>query len=222
MLSKRLVIIGIGMIAMILLLVLRRKRFQGATVWKMLLFGVMLTVAGVVGTMLMYFFESGEFGGISFFGAVFFVPIFMLPALCLKFSYKEILNLCAPLGGLMLAIMKVNCLISNCCFGKYLPSLGFQFPSQIVEMVAALLVMIVLLVIEVYCKDEHLYGWFLILYGASRFLLNGFRYGIKPFVGVLSNGHFWALISVIIGIVWIVCAKTRRKSDKKSDMSITG
>jgi len=205
--GKRIAVIAIGMLAMMVLLVLRRKKYPGASVWKMLVLGFLLTVTGVAGTMLMFFIESGYFGGTSFFGAVLLVPVLILPALLLRLSYKEILDLCAPAECLMLAIMKLDCLANDCCIGKYLPSLGFQFPSQIVEMIAGLIVMTALLLMETHKPKEHLYAWYLVLYGASRFLLNGFRYGIEPFVWILSNGHFWALISVLIGIIWIVCAK---------------
>ena len=204
---ERIGIIALGMVAMMIQMVLRRKKYQGAAIWKMILLGFLLTVTGVAGTMLMFFVESGRFGGTSFFGAVLFVPVLILPALLLRISYKDILNLCAPAECLMLAIMKFDCLASGCCIGKYLPSLKFQFPSQMVEMVFGLLVMVALLIIEVRRKDEHLYAWYLILYGSTRFLLNGFRYGLKPFVWILPNGHFWALVSVIIGIGWLVCVK---------------
>lgn len=203
---ERICIIAIGMVAMMLLMICRRKLYKGASLWKMLLLGFLLTVTGVAGTMLMYFIESGKFGGTSFFGAVLFVPVLILPALLMKLSYKAILNLCASSECLMLAIMKLDCLKNDCCIGKYLPSLGFQFPSQIVEMIAGLAVMTALLVIETRKRDTHLYAWYLLLYGVVRFLLNGFRYGLKPFVWILPNGHFWALLSVVIGALWLFAA----------------
>lgn len=207
MTPDRIAIIAGGMLAMMLQMVLRRKKFPGASIWKMLLLGFLLTITGVAGTMLMFFVESGRFGGTSFFGAVLLVPVLILPAMLMRLSYKDILNLCAPAECLMLAIMKIDCLTSGCCIGRYLPSLGFQFPSQIVEMFFGLLIMTVLLLVEVKRRDAHLYAWYLVLYGSTRFLLNGFRYGLKPFVWILPNGHFWALISVLIGLVWLLCVK---------------
>lgn len=213
--AERIGVIALGMVAMMVQMVLRRKRYRKAAIWKMIVLGFLLTVTGVAGTMLMFFVESGRFGGTSFFGAVLFVPILILPAMLLKLSYKDILNLSAPAECLMLAIMKFDCLANDCCIGKYIPSLKFQFPSQMVEMVFGLLVMVALLIIEVRRKDEHLYAWYLVLYGSTRFLLNGFRYGLKPFVWILPNGHFWALVSVFIGIIWLVCAK-KAKANRSS------
>lgn len=203
---ERIGIIAIGMVAMMLLMVARRKKYQNASIWKMMFLGFLLTVAGVAGTMLMFYIETGLFGGTSFFGAVLFVPVLILPALLLKLSYKDILNLCASSECLMLAIMKLDCLATDCCIGKYIPSMNFQFPSQIVEMIAGLLVMAALLLLEERKPGRHMYAWYLVLYGAVRFLLNGFRYGLEPFVWILPNGHFWALVSVLIGLLWLACA----------------
>lgn len=107
---ERIGIISLGMAAMMLMMVARRKRYERASIWKMLVLGFILTVTGVAGTMLMFYIESGRFGGTSFFGAPLFVPVLILPAMLMHLSYKDILNLSAPSECLMLAIMKLDCL----------------------------------------------------------------------------------------------------------------
>lgn len=200
---KRIGIIAIGMLAMMILMILRRKKYPNVPIWKMIVLGFLLTVAGVAGTMIMFFIENGSFGGTSFFGAILFVPLLITPAMLLRIPYRNILDLCAPSEALMLAVMKLDCLANGCCIGKYLPRLGFQFPSQIVEMIASLVVMIVLLWLEHRPKRTHLYAWYLLLYGASRFVLNWFRYGIKPWIWVLPNSIVWSIVSVLIGSFWL-------------------
>ena len=169
---EQLGIVSLGMVAMIVLMILRRRRYPEVALWKMVVLGVILTVAGVLGTMIMYFIETGKIGGTSFFGAILFVPILILPAMLLKLKYKTILNLSAASEAIMLAVMKLDCLAHDCCVGRYMPRLGFQFPSQIVEMVASLGVMLVLLQLERKDRGKHLYAWYLLLYGATRFVLN--------------------------------------------------
>ena len=142
--TQRVLIIGGGAVAMLILMLLRRKTFPQVQIWKYPLISILLTFAGVAGAMLMHFVESGHFGGTSFFGAILFVPVLMLPALLLRVPYGTLMALCAPAECLMLAFMKVDCLISDCCIGKYLPALDFQFPSQIVEMLTALVIMLIL------------------------------------------------------------------------------
>jgi len=208
MATERLLIIGAGGIAMMLLMLIRQKNeFPHVQKWKMVILSIALTVTGVLGTMIMFFIESGHFGGTSFYGAVLFVPILMIPAVLLKIPYRDILNLCAPAECLMLSIMKIDCLMSNCCYGRYIPAIHMVFPSQIVEGIAGLLIMGALLLIAFKKKNASLYPWYLIIYGAVRYCLNGYRFGLTPFMLGLSNGHFWSVVSVVIGLIWLISVK---------------
>ena len=215
MLSGRMAIIGLGAVAMFLSMLLRKKQFSKVAIWKMALLTVWLTITGVLGTMILAYIELGEFGGTSFYGAVFLVPILILPAMLMRITYKDILNLCAPAECAMLLVMRFDCLDKGCCFGRYLPALEFQFPSQIAEMVVAITIMITL--IQMHRKDRkvQLYPWYMILYGVCRFILQGFRYGgTDPWVLGLSQGHFWSLIAVMIGTVWLLLSRARKTAAK--------
>lgn len=210
--AQRIMIIELGTVSMFFLMLLRRKNYPQIKIWKLAVISVLLTISGVIGTMLMYFIETGSFGGTSFFGAILFVPIIIIPAILLKVSYGTLMDLCAPAESLMLAFMKVDCLISGCCIGKYLSKFNFQFPSQIVEMLTTILIMIALVKLEKNPKHKHtIYAWYLILYGITRFILNWFRYGVKPFVWILPAGNFWSLIAIAIGILWLMIVKIRTK-----------
>ena len=48
---------------------------------------VWLTITGVFGTMVLAYIEMGTFGGTSFYGAVFLVPVLMFPAMLMKLCY---------------------------------------------------------------------------------------------------------------------------------------
>ena len=152
MLSGRMAIIGLGAVAMFLSMLLRKKQFPQVAILKMVLLTLWLTITGVLGTMVLAYIEMGKFGGTSFYGAVFLVPILILPAMLMRITYKDILNLCAPAECAMLLVMRFDCLDKGCCFGRYLPALEFQFPSQIAEMVVAITVMITL--IQMHRKDR--------------------------------------------------------------------
>ena len=215
MLSGRMAIIGLGAVAMFLSMLLRKKHFPQVAIWKMVLLTLWLTITGVLGTMILAYIELGEFGGTSFYGAVFLVPILILPAMLMRITYKDILNLCAPAECAMLLVMRFDCLDKGCCFGRYLPDLEFQFPSQIAEMVVAITIMITL--IQMHRKDRkvQLYPWYMILYGVCRFILQGFRYGgTDPWMLGLSQGHFWSLIAVAIGTVWLLLCRSRKTAAK--------
>ena len=211
MLSGKLGIIGLGGVGMFISMLLRKKDFPKVSIGKMTLLTVWLTITGVLGTMILAYIEMGTFGGTSFYGAVFLVPILIVPAMLMKISYKDILNLSAPAECAMLVVMRFNCLENGCCFGRYLPALEFQFPNQVAEMVVGITIMLTL--IRMHKKDQQvqLYPWYMILYGACRFILQGFRYGgTTPWVLGLSQGHFWSLISITIGTIWLLLSKKRR------------
>lgn len=211
MLSGRMAFIGTGALAMLGSMLLQKKQYPQVTWWKMILLTLWLTITGVAGTMILAYIETGAFGGTSFFGAVILVPILITPALLMKIDYKDILNLCATAGCAMLFVMRFDCLNKGCCFGRYIPALEIQFPSQIAEMVVAVIMIITLIQTHRKNRQAQLYPRFMIMYGVLRFILNGFRYGgTNPWIFGLSQGHFWSLVSVTIGAVWILLSRARK------------
>ena len=217
MLSGRLTIIGLGGVAMFVSMLLRKKQFPHIAAWKMALVALLILITGVGGSMILAYIELGEFGGTSFYGAVFLVPLLMFPAMLMKISYKDILNLTAPAECAMLIVMRFDCLDKGCCFGRYIPALEIQFPSQIAEMCVGAIVMSILIWMYHKNRHAHLYPWYMILYGFLRFLIQGFRYGgTNPWILGLSQGHFWSLVSMLIGILWLAMA-SRRQARKNQE-----
>ena len=212
----RATMISLGAVAMFVSMVLRKKQFPQVALWKMIVLTVWLTITGVLGTMILAYIESGKFGGTSFYGAVLMVPVLIMPAMLMKITHKDILNLCAPAECAMLLIMRFDCLDKGCCFGKYLPNLGFQFPSQITEMIVALAVIIILVRMHRKNSQIQLYPWYMIMYGILRFCIQGLRYGgTNPWILGLSAGHFWSLVSITIGVIWLLLSKERKPVPKK-------
>ena len=216
MLSGRWTIIILGGVGMFLSMLLQKKQYPQVAIWKMFLLALGILVTGVFGAMVLAYIETGEFGGTSFYGAVFLVPVLILPAKLMKISYKDILNLCAPAECAMMIVMRFDCLDKGCCFGKYLPELGFQFPSQIAEMVVGVGIIAVLIVMHCKNRETWLYPWYMVLYGICRAILQCFRYGgTEPWALGLSQGHLWSLVSVTVGIVWLVLSRQKKPVAKK-------
>ena len=204
MAPERIIAIVIGAVAMFIVMFLRRKQYPQVAVWKLPIICVMLTVCGVLGTLLLFYIENGHFGGTSFFGAVLLVPILMLPVLLLRIPYGTLMDICATAECAMLAVMKLDCLAGGCCYGKLLydqNGIVIRFPSQIVEMITILIIMFVLFRLDKKETNKHkLYPYYLILYGATRAVLNYCRGGISPLVWIIPNGTFWGLFSVLMGL----------------------
>lgn len=201
---QRIMVILCGTVAMLILMLLRRKRYPDIAAWKYPIISLLLTVAGVVGTLLMFYIETGRFGGTSFFGAILFVPVLILPALLLRVPYEKLMDICAPAECAMLAVMKLDCLAQGCCSGRYFPALDIRFPSQIVEMIITLCIMTALIYLAKSTKrDGKIYGFYLVLYGVCRFAVNWLRHGLTPFVWILPAGNFWSLIAIAFGFIWL-------------------
>ena len=192
------------------------RREYGVSVAKCLVFTVTLTITGVLGAKFMFYLETGRgFGGESFFGAVLFTPILMLlVAAATRTAAPVVLDLCGPAECVMLALLKVRCNIAGCCGGRLLwvtEQGQVHFPSQIVETFVALLLMVVLLVMMKKGRQRgKIYGVYLILYGTTRFLLNTLR-DTTAIVGWLAIGHIWSIVSVLVGVLWLLHSGEKKK-----------
>ena len=196
-----------GMALMIICMCLVNRMVYHYPLWKVIISGAVLTGIGLLGAHIMSWIESGNWSGRSFYGAVFLTPILLWPlAKIIKMSYGRLMDLAAPAECIMLALLKVKCQIDGCCAGRIysIPSGSFQFPSQKVECIAAMILMIVLLIMIKQKKYEgKIFQSYLIMYGVVRFVLNLFR-ETTPWIGPLAAGNFWSLVSVVIGIVSII------------------
>ena len=189
-------------------------------VWKVILLALYSMITGYISVKLMFFIENGKWGGTSFFGGVLFMPAFLLVfALALKLKYLQVLDLCSPGICIVSAVMKIRCIIDGCCKGiiLYTDSAGqdVRFPSQIVELVFALLLMVCMIYwIKTKKYPNKLYPLFMIIYGEGRFGLNFLR-ETNPFISFIPAGHFWAVISVIVGVIFCWCISKYEKGQNQ-------
>lgn len=215
----------VGTIAMAAVMLLPRRWRAGLPMWKTLLSAAVLTVLGVLGAKLMFLIESGFWAGTSFYGAMFFPPLFMvLLALLLRVPPLALLDLCAPAECVMLALLKMLCLKNGCCGGRLLLTTAsgseIYFPSQIVELLTALVLMVVLLrFIRKGTWQGRIYPIYMLLYGITRFILNLLR-DTKPFLLGLPAGNFWSLVAIVIALIWLRLAYPQ-KGVAESEKEIT-
>lgn len=217
--------LAVGTIAMAAVMLLPRRWRAGLPMWKTLLSAAVLTVLGVLGAKLMFLIESGFWAGTSFYGAVFFPPLFMvLLALLLRVPPLTLLDLCAPAECVMLAILKMQCAVNGCCVGILLTITAdgtyIRFPSQIIELLNALVLMAILLrLIRKGTWQGRIYPIYMLLYGITRFILNLLR-DTKPFLLGLPAGNFWSLVAIVIALIWLRLAHPQ-KGVAESEKEIT-
>lgn len=216
--GRLLVYLSIGTIAMLVPIMMQGAWYR-VNWYKRILIAVLLAFAGTLGTFMLYYIENGQFGGTSFFGAVFFVPILFFPvSKMLRISYNLLMDLCAPAECAMLAIMKVQCYLTDCCGGRrfLLDGKEFVFPSQLTELANALILGVVLLLISRKNKNQgKLFPWYMILYGVTRFVLNLLRDVADMAYLPLPLGNFWSLVSIAIGGVWLIWARRRTGKEER-------
>lgn len=217
------IFLSVGTVLMGIPIAFAAKRYQLSVV-RALIATVLLTITGTLGTKIMYFIENGDIDGLSFYGAVFLVPIvFLLVAKILRMPYGKLMDLCAVGECIMLALMKVSCATTGCCKGMVLYTTqagdAVRFPSAIVELLIALLLFAILLSWALKLKrGQQLYGWYLLLYGSARFVLNLFRDVWHNLTLPLPFGNIWSLVAIAIGIVWLVVL--RKKNQREATQSI--
>ncbi len=186
----------------------RRQKYS-FTVWRAVLLAFLLLFGGIGGTYILGYLEDGSWGSISYYGSVFFVPILMIPFSKIhKYNYSLLMDYCAPCGTAAIAVGKIHCKLNGCCAGRVLwynaSEEAVLFPSQLTEMAVAVIILAILLFLEY--KDDHrgkLYPFFLIIYGASRFILNYFR-DVELVFGFIPTGGILSLIAITTGIVWLI------------------
>lgn len=203
MISRRQAFYIIAGVIAFFLMAVRKKKYPEIHIWKMAVMMVWVTITGIVALKLLYFIENGRFGGDAWFGTVLFMPVFMIPMVKLKIPYKKVMNLYAPTQTLEFAIGKIDCYLSDCCMGKYLPAFEVQFPSQIADIAIGLIVTAVLLYIEHRKPKTNLYPLLMVIYGAARFAADWFRYVPRPWKWILPPTILWSLCSIGVGILWI-------------------
>lgn len=202
------IVLAIGTGVMLLPILILMKRYN-TDLKKSVPVAVILTVTGTLATYIWFLIENLWFGGRSFYGAVFLVPIaFIYVAKWLHIPHGDLMDFCAPAECVMLAIMKYQCLKDGCCGGRvlYTSAEGIEviFPSQIVELGNALLVFLILMVLA-WNKNNRgkIFAWYMIIYGASRFVLNFFRAETESYAFGLPAGNFWSVVAIVTGILWL-------------------
>jgi prolipoprotein diacylglyceryltransferase len=203
----------LGTLAMLIPICIQAK-WYGVKWWKTIVIALLLTVSGTLGTYLWFFVENGRFGGRSFYGAVFIVPVlFILVSWVFRIPYGKLMDLCAPAECIMLVLMKALCVLEGCCKGRILFE-NVRFPSQIAELVNALILLVILMYLS-HKKENRgkIYPMYLLIYGASRFVLNFFRDVWAE--TWMPMGTLWSILAMVIGGGMLVYLK--KKNEKAKD-----
>ena len=226
-------LIFISFIIMSIINVIRAKQY-GLKRYHGVIIAFLVNIFAIFSAVLMFNLEninSGKFQfGLSFFGTVFFLPVFMfLVSLLYKINKLKFMDYWALTIPLELAFVRFGCFLSGCCLGivsnhgihyPFEPEGMFRIPVQLYEVVLDLLIFAFLLFLEKKNKQSgFLYIVFMGCYGLIRFVLEFFRDTPKDFYG-LSNGQIFAFVCVFLSIILLSLLISKNKSKEKLDRYI--
>ncbi len=213
----------LGFVLMLVLMLVRRKRYDMG-VPKAILFTVLVMFSGVLGCKILYIlenlkdtFENGfSFGGFSFFGAVFLVPLLMMAfGKLLKIPIKTSLSASAICVCAMIGTIRFGCFLNGCC-GGWTAKMGdttFTWPTQIIEAVLDF-ILLVWLIRQDDKGKPNLYLKFMLHYSEYRFILEFFRDTPKDWL-FLSHGQWFALIAITISLILLYIDYKKNNTDNK-------
>lgn len=181
-----------------------------------LLLSVLHTVLGVLSVKVFALFESGDFSNMSLFGGVFFMPLFYWGVAKLaKQKAADVFDVFTICLVFTLMCARLNCIISGCCLGAYIPIEGLthlRFPTRELE-----LLFYVILLSQLWRKvlsgsaRGMIYPIYMISYGIFRFVTETLRFSDRT-DSILHISHLWALLSLGVGIS--IYGELRKKEKK--------
>lgn len=181
-----------------------------------LLLSVLHTVLGVLSVKVFALFESGDFSNMSLFGGVFFMPLFYWGVAKLaKQKAADVFDVFTICLVFTLMCARLNCIISGCCLGAYIPIEGLthlRFPTRELE-----LLFYVILLSRLWRKvlsgsaRGMIYPIYMISYGIFRFVTETLRFSDRT-DSILHISHLWALLSLGVGIS--IYGELRKKEKK--------
>ncbi len=207
---------ALGFVA-VLLFYLWRGKFFGVSPAKSVLLVAIVYPSVVLWMMILYWIETGNFGGNNIVRVFVYMPLFALPAAkLLKLGWKQACDMLAPATCVVHSVSHWGCIFEGCCrgyvssWGLYNPfTEGICFPSQPLEALTATFIVMFLLWREK--KNNHQVDGLsmpimLMLFGTTRFFWEFFRDNEKIWLGC-SSLAFHALFMSAVGLVMYIVIK---------------
>jgi phosphatidylglycerol:prolipoprotein diacylglycerol transferase len=152
-------------------------------------------------------------GGLTFYGALLFaIPGAIWFGRRKRLDFLRVADLVAPFVLVGQAIGRLGCFLEGCCYGAAtrgplavsLPGRGPVHPTQLYESAATLLFAALLwFVIRPRAGRGQAFGWMLVLYGATRAVIELWRADPRGALGPLSTSQLIAIPAIALG-GWLI------------------
>ena len=184
-------------------------------------FGFAKSIFYVVGAVILgylllwatsWVFGGGKTNGLNFVRIVTFMPLtILILALLFKDRFSKVSDFIAPLLAVFHGVTHLGCIFEGCChgypaqWGLFSNVVGTRcFPIQPIEALSSIIIGLVLARLFLQSRQQgKLYAWYLLLFGASRFLWEFLRDNEKIWHGI-SELAFHALAAAVIGLAALI------------------
>ena len=198
----------------------RRKKAMLGNAFEVSIWCLFFTVLGLISTMLLSAVNAllrgrtYEIGSIAIFGEFIFLPVgLFLAAKIRKIKPALIFDVYIIWAVPVIALMRVNCILSGCCLGLPIPGSTLRWPVRELEIVFFIIMWIILLKREKNnASSGSAFPLVMMSYGAFRFLIEFFR--VSPAGTLFHIDHLWAALSFIVGAA-LFLEITKKKNSKK-------
>ena len=185
--------------------------------WMALVLSVLHTLIGVLCVKLFAFLESGSGGGMSLYGAIFFLPVvYWLTAKTAKRSVADVFDIFTICIIVTLLCARFNCIFAGCCLGAEIPGTeSLRWPTRELEIFFYVALYIVLR--KKVCKTRYkglIYPIYMMAYGSFRFVVEFLRESEFK-LGFFHISHIWSLCSIAIGAVAVYLINKNNKPHSK-------
>lgn len=188
----------------------KRLSVNGLTVF---LLSVLHTFLGVASVKIFAFLE-GTPGGMSLYGAIFFMPlIYALGAKLSKRKMSEVFDIFTPCIIFAMLMARFNCLRGGCCLGTLIPGTdGLRWPTRETEIVFYIILGFFLGRAILKNKTRgRAYPIYMMCYGVFRFIIEFFRENAELW-GVFHISHIWSVISAAVGTAAFIVINKKLKT----------
>ena len=169
--------------------------------WMALVLSVVHTLIGVLCVKLFAFLESGDGGGMSLYGAVFFLPIiYFIGAKVSKRKIADVFDIFTICTVCTLLCARFNCILAGCCLGSVISGTeAVRWPTRELEILFYFVLFLFLR--NKVCKKKYsglIYPIYMMAYGSFRFVVEFFRESSHDY-GWFHISHIWSLVAIAAG-----------------------
>ena len=187
--------------------------------WQVVTLGVAHTCLGVLAVKAFAIIEGfGDLsvvGNMSLFGGMALLPIFY-GTLARKGhrDTRDVFDVLTMSLVMTLFFARINCIISGCCIGAFIPGTGLRWPTRELEM-AYDAVLLAICIPRVYRGEMRgqMFPLYMVSYGVFRFITEFLRVSAAS-AGAFHIAHLWAGIAVVLGDSILV--GMRQQTDRKA------